>query len=69
MIQIRRKSDSHYEEMEIISLLIDLLRAVRDSNEINISHGSINDENIYIGHGDRYRLGDFGVIKIKKIKL
>lgn len=50
-------------------MIIGLLRAVRDSSEINISHGSINDENVYIGHNGKYKLGDFGVLRMKKIVL
>ena len=50
-----------YEEGEIISVILSLLRAVRDAKDINISHGGIHDENVFVGLGSgRFRLGDFG---------
>lgn len=49
MIQIRKSLGKKYEEAEVLSIMLSMLRAVRDANSIDISHGLINDENISIG--------------------
>ena len=59
MIQIRKHGKINYTESEILHMVVHLLRAVRDAKVINVSHGGINDENVFIGWGGRYKLTGF----------
>jgi serine/threonine protein kinase len=68
LIKIRAETDNYYKDAEVLSMMVHLLRAVRDASGINVTHGGIHDENVFVGWGGRYHLGDFGIVRLKTRK-
>ena len=67
-IKIRRQANIPYDEEEIIHVILDLLRAVRDADSIGITHGGITDKRIFMSSSGNYKLSGFSEVRIKGLK-
>ena len=61
----RLKDQSDFPEEQITQMGIDLCRALVYCHGQNIIHRDIKPQNIFISSGGIYKLGDFGIARIK----
>ena len=68
-IQTRAKQKNYFPEYDILSILVQITKGLKDLHEKNIMHRDIKSANIFMFKNDVVKIGDLNVSKILKNKL